>query len=299
MLNSTLTSKEPIAGCWAQACAAGSSGELVQGVVRGVDFHISCPIDVYSRAQARILAQSEVRVPVGKTKVQAIVRKVLHMLGCESYGAQVTIASELLCAKGMASSTADIAAAAGAVSAALGQRLSPQTIAEMALEIEPTDGTIFPGSVLFDHRRGRRLEFLGQPPRLELLLLDTGGTVSTLSLEGNRSPYSRQEESLIEEAACLVKEGLKQGAERLIGLGATISARVNEMRLPKGELEHVISTSSRAGAVGVNVAHSGTLLGIICPPGGGHHVYQRLEMRLKARVFRLASMVGGGVFYQS
>ena len=68
---------------------------------------------------------------------------------------------------------------------AAGQPFSPESIASIALSVEPTDGVMFPGIALFDHRCGSIAESLGAPPPMEVIVIDTGGTVDTL--EFNRT----------------------------------------------------------------------------------------------------------------
>lgn len=78
-------------------------------------------------------------------------------------------------AKGMASSTAEVAASIEATALALGKEINKSDVARIALSIEPTDGCFFPGIVLFDHREGKLYESLGNPPPLDTLVLDFGG----------------------------------------------------------------------------------------------------------------------------
>lgn len=282
----------------ARARVAGSCGELVQGAVSGAHFHISCPIDLYSQARARIIEGGDISAPPGRSKVAVVARRVVDSLGYSGAGVSIELESDLLLGKGMASSTADIGAAAAATGAALGIRLSPMAIARLALEIEPTDGTIFPGIVIFDHRKGRRLEFLGNPPPLEILLLDSGGTIDTMVFDTDRAGYEPVEQKRLERGLSLVREGLKRGIGRLVAEGATLSARVNQRILPKPRLQEVVEAADRAGALGVNVAHSGTLLGIICPQSRGLQVYRKIQASLRGRIFHLARLTGGGVFYE-
>jgi len=61
----------------------------------------------------------------------------------------------------------------------------------------------------------------------------------------------------------LISEGLATGDITLIGKGATISARANQQILFKPHLEKMIAIGHTWGAVGVNIAHSGTVVGIL------------------------------------
>jgi L-threonine kinase len=61
----------------------------------------------------------------------------------------------------------------------------------------------------------------------------------------------------------LVMKGVEQGDCQLIGQGATISALANQRILYKPCLEEMIKISNKFGAVGINVAHSGTVIGVL------------------------------------
>lgn len=252
------------------ALVPGSCGEIVQGTCLGRNFLVSCPVNWYSRVTVTVGEKIENAVtPHGCFKAARAVRLMLDTLGCARFGAVVTVSSSLPVGKGMASSTADIAAACYAVAAALGIRPEPEKVAEIALSIEPTDGTFSPGIALFDHVRGRVFEVLGSPPSMGILAVDFGGKVDTL--EFNRRPdlpyLNRLNEPELARALTLVRLGIEKGDPRAVGEGATISALANQRILPKPGLEELIDFAARMGAYGVNVAHSGTVAGILLPPG--------------------------------
>ncbi len=252
------------------ALVPGSCGEIVQGTCSGRNFLVSCPVNWYSRVTVSIERGIKTTVyPPGCFKAARAVRLMLDALGCPEFGAVVTVSSSLPVGKGMASSTADIAAACYAVAAALGSRPEPERVAEIALSIEPTDGTFSPGITLFDHVRGRVFEVLGSPPSMGILAVDFGGEVDTL--EFNRRPdlpyLNRLNEPELAKALALVRLGIEKGDPWAVGEGATISALANQRILPKPGLEELIEFATRIGAYGVNVAHSGTVAGILLPPG--------------------------------
>jgi len=60
-----------------------------------------------------------------------------------------------------------------------------------------------------------------------------------------------------------VEQGVKNADCCLIGAGATLSALANQQILHKPSLERIIEISGTFGAVGVNVAHSGTVIGVL------------------------------------
>ncbi len=248
----------------------GSCGELVQGTIGGVNFHVTCPVNLYSRVEVWLdPGCPALSCPPDRPKTRAAVLRTLELLGRPGLGGEVRVFSLLPPGKGMASSTADLAAACYATAAALGVTLREEELVPLLLSLEPSDGVFLPGIWLFDHVRGRIRTYLGEPLPLGLLALDFGGSVDTL--EFNRRPdlpqLNRANEQYTAEALALVREGLARGDARLVGEGATLSARANQKILPRPYLEELVSFARRVGAYGVNVAHSGTVAGLLLPPG--------------------------------
>ncbi|MCX7781949.1 MAG: GHMP kinase, partial [Negativicutes bacterium] len=135
----------------------------------------------------------------------------------------------------------------------------------IALSIEPTDGVFYPGIVAFDHISGFIRRNLGAPPAMSIAIFDVGGQVDTVSFNQRTdlAALNTAKEKEVREAFDLVAQGIATGDCRRIGKGATISARANQSILYKPCLEDVIQTGARYGAMGVNAAHSGTVLGVL------------------------------------
>ena len=293
----------------ATALAPGTCGELVQGMIGGVDFLVTCPINQFSRATVTLRAGgadgSPIRVSgidhLPKTQ-QAVVRTLIQpeiCVGAASLVAEVSIANPIPAGKGMGSSSADITAAVWAAGKAAGVELPPATIAGIALSVEPTDGVMFPGIALFDHRRGRIAETLGMPPPLEVIAIDRGGQVDTL--EFNRVDRSEQWSAVsaaTEEALELVREGIRRCDAELVGRGATISARAGHPPGAGPLVERAAQFAEDIGAVGVNVAHSGTVVGILLDARKRHSkpaLRRALEAFGDAESVQHFRVIGGGV----
>ncbi len=251
------------------ALVPGACGELVQGTLQGTNFLVSCPVNRYSRVTVRLGHKLKDAYPAKRLKTYQAVRRMLELKGLAGYGVVLETVSELPMGKGMASSTADIAAACFAVAAALGSKPDPDWIATVALGIEPSDSVFFPGIVLFDHVRGNLYELLGEPFPLGILALDFGGVVNTEEFNRRLDLPSRNRanEHAVGQALNLVKAGIARKDALLVGRGASLSALVNQSILPKPRLEELIDFTSRHGGYGVNVAHSGTVAGMLFPPG--------------------------------
>lgn len=256
----------------ASASAPGTCGELVQGMIGGVDFLVTCPINQFSRATVTVSRSDEAgqlvrgidHLPKTRQAVAATLRRLQECLGIAGLVADVAIANPIPAGKGMGSSSADITAAVHATAQAAGVPLTPETISSIALAVEPTDGVMFPGIAMFDHRHGKILELLGAPPPMEVIVIDRGGQLDTL--EFNRVDRAEKWASIADatsEALELTREGIRRSDPELVGRGATISARAGSPDGAAPWVERASDFADAIGAVGVNVAHSGTVVGIL------------------------------------
>lgn len=250
--------------------APGSAGELVQGqTMDGQDFLVSLPIALESHVH--ILLDESISGlavdPVAKSKTRQAVEIFLGRHGLKDVGGKITIHSAIPVGKGMASSTADMAAACRAAGNALNLPATPEVIAAVAQHVEPTDGIMYPGLVSFDHRRCALIESLGDIPPMDILLIDLGGTVDTLTFNQQAKNYTPQELQHIQQAYQLLKAGITARDLRMIGEAGIISARVNQRLLHKPALETIIQFALKQGASGICIAHSGTVVSILFEPG--------------------------------
>ena len=245
----------------------GSCGELAQGMIDGEYFLVSCPIDMYSTATVEFIHGSgKVHAPADAPKSRRAVELTLECLGRFDVDVSLTLSSPLPRGKGMASSTADVSASIAATVAALGAEsaISPSEIARLALRIEPSDGVMLPGISRFDHRQGRVAETIGLPPPMRVLALDFGGSVDTLEFNSvNREDILQCMQPAFENALALITRGIESGCPDYIAAGATSSAVTNQKLLYKPQLDPVLRLADAEGALGVNVAHSGTILGML------------------------------------
>lgn len=269
----------------------------------GVDLLVSCPIDRFARAAVlpdpgAAAPDAWLRPLARFPKVRAAVAAFLHRLGIESLTGRLVVESALPRGKGMGSSTAEILAALAATAAHLGIESAPPDLTQAALAVEPTDSVAWPGLAVLDHRRGRVRGPLGDPPPLELLLLDLGAEVDTLAF--NRRPdldaENRRKEPALREALGLLLQGLATRRPDLVGRAATLSALAHQDILPKPGLEAVIAAGRAAGALGVVAAHTGSVVGILFDPRHAPAAAARapLEERL-GRPLSPARVTGGGV----
>ena len=245
--------------------APGVCGELAQGVIDGVHFLVTCPVDFYSRVKVDIYSNGPgVDAPADCEKSAAAVRRTLLQLKKSQVRARLTVSNPIPRGKGMGSSSADLAAAIAATGLALGEELTPDQIAQIALSIEPTDGVMIPGVALFDHRAGIIKESLGPPPPMEIVALDLGGTVDTVQFNMvDRFQRWQSVDEQTTEALRLLRLGITNQDPALVGQGASISAEASQTVLAKPRLAEVKEFAESVGAVGVNVGHSGTIIGVL------------------------------------
>ncbi|MDS1029024.1 GHMP kinase [Bacillota bacterium LX-D] len=250
---------------YAKVRAPGSCGELVQGVINGKNFLVTCPVNQYSEVCVKLVSRSKmIYGSANKYKAFQAVSKVFDAFGW-GYGAEVKICSQLPAGKGMASSTADLSAAALAAALALDKELTLDHITKIALEIEPSDGTFLPGIVMFDHLKGSLCQMLGQPPKLKICIVDPGGEVDTVEFNQKEDLWEKNlaKEKEIKKAVQLITQGIEKASPKLIGEAATISSLANQAILYKPGLEKLVDQVLSFKGYGVNIAHSGTVIGIL------------------------------------
>ena len=166
----------------------------------------------------------------------------------------------------MASSTADVSASIAATAAALdgSAAITPSEIARLALLVEPSDGIMLPGISLIDHRRGTDARTLGPAPPMRAVVMDFGGNVDTLEFNNvDREDTLRRLQPEFEEALAIIVRGIEDGRAEDVATGATLSSFANQHVLFKPQLDDVMNLANQVGALGINVAHSGTVIGML------------------------------------
>jgi L-threonine kinase len=274
--------------------AFGTFGELLQGVLPdGRDFLVTFPIARWSTATFRPAEQSaEVKVfPADKRKVHRLAKRMLAETG--SAGGVLRMDSCLPEGKGLASSSADLVAAARAIGNALGREVTPAMIEDLLREIEPTDGVMYRGVVAFHHREVRLRSVLGSLPSLTVVGLDEGGTVDTVAFNRIVKPFGPAERLEYELLLTRLTSAVHDKDMAAVGEVATRSATMNQVLRPKHTLEQAKDLCRRIGGLGVIAAHSGTTVGVLL--ADDHPGYQR--QLAAARHFCLALTGNVSIYY--
>ncbi len=260
---------------------------------------VTCPIDLYSTASVALRAGlGQIDGPAECSKAVRAVALVLEHLDRADLDATLTIDSPIPRKKGMASSTADIVASMVATASALGRSIDEHTLAELALAVEPSDGIMVPGIALFDHLGGSVRRSLGQPPPLNVLVLEFEPTLDTETFNAtDRRETLRSHAESFRQALALIETGIATDDSELVGRGATLDAITYQSVLPKPQLPEVLSIAEACGAVGVNVAHSGTVIGLLFAQDVKHldAVSSQARRRLPSLVaVHRQRLIGGG-----
>jgi uncharacterized protein involved in propanediol utilization len=184
-------------------------------------------------------------------------------------GGQIEIISDIPRGIGMGSSTSDVTATIRAVADYHGASLSREEVARLAVLAECASDSIMIDDrvVLFAHREGTVLETLGHrlPPMI-VVGCDTepGARVDTLRLQP--ADYDDREIGAFQVLRAGLRRAVATEDVALLGRVATASARISQRFLPKPHLEALLELCLRCGGSGIQVAHSGTVAGLIFDP---------------------------------
>jgi uncharacterized protein involved in propanediol utilization len=208
----------------------------------------------------------------GSPKTRRAVRLALDALGIPGdRGGRLQLHSNIERRLGLGSSTADVVAAIRAVADAHRHTPTADEIARLAVAAEgAADPLMFdcPDGVLFAQRSGWVLEKFARPlPAMALLSIDTdpgGDGIDTISHPVPH--YSSRELTSLERLRRELRGALERQDLHSVATVATASAYLNHRYLPKPRFEEIIGIGFRAGAVGIQVAHSGSVVGLMFDP---------------------------------
>ncbi|MFF4656839.1 kinase [Streptomyces sp. NPDC001381] len=207
--------------------------------------------------------------PPWKTKAR---RAAELALGDRPAGGRLELSGEVPLGRGFGSSTSDVLAAVRAVRDAYDAPLTAREAARLAVRAETAaDALMFEETtVLFAQREGRALEDFGRRlPPLRVLGFGTrpggdGRGVDTLSLPPPR--YDDTEIARFDHLRELLRCAVRTGDAALLGTVATRSALLNQRHLPVPALDRLLAVAHDCAALGVQVAHSGDIAGLLFTP---------------------------------
>ena len=237
-----------------------SCGEFVQGVMDRAEYLCSYAVDLYSTAEVEEKLNNINLGPLKSRKAIEAVFKKFNIPVEESKNISLKIRSKIPVGKGMASSTADIGATIGATLGLIKKELSSEEIAKLASTIEPTDSIYIEKNSIFNPLNGEVIRYLGNVKDLRVVILEPNSTLNTMRIRKtpNYKKIKTQNKEIIKISFSLLEEGIKSNDMHKIGKASTFRS------IHKKEgLEKIIEISKNYGAYGVNVAHSGTVVGIL------------------------------------
>ncbi|TIR15783.1 MAG: GHMP kinase [Mesorhizobium sp.] len=256
--------------------AIGHHGELLQGIFEDEDAHqlhrglMSLP-SRHLKSTATFEPNKSGKVTVSPARCEKARRAAdltLHVFSQIETSGHLTIKSKIPVGRGMGSSTADVLASILAVLDHLGVDAPPDRVMEIAVRAETAcDSTLFKQAVLFAHREGIVIEsFRRSLPPINLISIDTMADAIVDTLEFQPARYDRSEIEIFRPLRSLLRRAIKTSDPDLLGRVATASAWINERFLKKPRLEDIEAIGARYGAIGIQVAHSGTIVGIMFDP---------------------------------
>lgn len=253
-------------------------GEIVQGMFYSSDGRVehglvTLPCTLFgTRARFRPFRSGPLAVePRDRVRAVTAARMMLDATGHSGWGGSLRIDSDVPLCWGCGSSTADVLAAILAVADAFATPLEPGWIARLSVDAETaSDSLMYPSdrAVLFAQRRGCVLLDLGHPlPPVRALGFNTemGRGVETLSLAP--MAYSSWEIEAFRAMLGLLRRAVEQQDAVLLGRVATASTIITQRHRPKRLMPELLRLADEVGALGVQVAHSGTVAGFLFEPG--------------------------------
>ena len=244
----------------------GSCGELIQGWILGSEKLVSCPIDWYSTVEVCDGIPRADERPLTRAMVEALLAH-FGFPQALSPTLRIEVDSTLPIAKGMASSTADIAATAVAAAHHLGHSLDETTLAALCVALEPTDSTLFRQLTLFDHHRAGTQIACAPAPHFDLLVLESPVLLRTADYHRlPREAALKAHAGELQQAWEKVQNACIQQDASLLGEAATLSAIASQALLPKPGFAALMTLVESCDLYGLNVAHSGSVVGLMLDP---------------------------------
>jgi uncharacterized protein involved in propanediol utilization len=223
----------------------------------------------YSKATFHPDQSGVLRVsPFCKSKARKVAELTLASLNAGTVGGELSIESEVPEAKGCGSSTADCVAAAVAAADSLRVNFPEEQLARFIVDANVvSDNFMFGRAVLFNPRQGVVLEdFAKKLPRLEVLGIDTASGERVKTRNHCPPKYSWKQLRSFGTLVGALRAAVHRQDKQLLARVATASAKINETFLPNPMFGEIRRITECAGALGIAVAHYGTVVSILLDP---------------------------------
>lgn len=259
----------------------GTFGEFLQGILPSEDnFLVTFPIDKYSTCLFYSLPhENELTIyPIEKNKSLLLAKKLLKHYN-KPIGGHLHLESELTPGKGLASSTADMIATARALEDYFKFTIPVEILEKFIRELEPADGIMHPGVVVYDHKKLELKNELGECPALTILAIDEGGIIDTVQFNKIPKPFSQEDKTEYKMLLGSITEAFRNQDLELLGKVTTRSAILNQKLRNKKTLNTMLEISKSIGGLGIVTAHSGTYIGIIISEHDPYY-FEKVELGL-------------------
>lgn len=286
--------------------ASATCGEFVQGLYEKNECIASYCIDRYSRACVYEDCKGRCGFSPWMKKSYKAVNKTLAKFGIagdEARCFKLEISSDISRGKGMASSTSDMVASVGAVLDYLGEDLSLEEVSSILSSIEPTDSVMYSSLCIYDSSCGvvrwssDENMFLGK----KVLILEPNRRINTVKIKSNMD-YGvsvHHNENIIKCAFENFIRGVNENNIDRVKKACESSALANESIKRTPFIRDIIDISHKMSCDFVNIAHTGTVVGICL---GENSDIDKLKYELGARKILehyrnidLATVVSGGM----
>lgn len=239
-----------------------SCGELVQGKIGNERFLCSYAIDCYSNVTVQTRQNQNNHKLGDKSKGLISMLRAMGIIDVEWNKVEITIDNDIPYEKGMGSSTADLAGLSIALFEFFDVEWNSDIIAKLLTRVEATDSLVYPSLTLMNPDNGERLQWFDQDKYYSVACLIPDQAMNTVAL---LSDYIEREWDTKAYTALLsetVQAFNAQSIDSLIVV-AEQSARLNDTILPKPFLEELLLLKETGGVIGINVSHTGTVIGMI------------------------------------
>jgi L-threonine kinase len=253
----------------AEAALPATVGEWVQGWIGGRESLVSLVVPWRGAVELRAANDGGVSNPCGEKSLRAFGASREIFTGSASgtfpEGSYINVVNPLPPARGLATSTMDVAGTFAACAAHAGAALSEERLFSLCASIEPSDGIMFSGLALVDHIKGELIERLPEPPPMTLVAVIPGRTLDTDAYRRDVSALEALRGRFLghERAYDILKRGLAAGDPAIVASAATLSAEIQQEVTPKKEWDVLMQARKLTGALGIVAAHSGTASGLL------------------------------------
>lgn len=183
--------------------------------------------------------------------------------------------------KGMSSSSSDIFAALKVGSKILKKEVDENLFLKIASKIDPTDYVISKNQAIFDPKNAKIIKTLGVLKNLKVVVLEPENRINTIELKKNENYYKTRYKFEKEYQKLFLKliNAYENNDINMIAKIATISSFLNQEIHKKIYLEEILEIGLKNDALGLNIAHSGTVIALLMEKSKDH---EKLIFNLKS-----------------